>query len=95
MIRLGRVYRGLMVDLKAVNKKLIRRSEEILTELSGCSRDEAHEALRRADGNVKTALLLLEGCDLDEASRPVHRSAGHLCVAKALIETGKGGRESR
>ena len=40
MIRLGRVYRGLMVDLKAVNKKLIRRSEKILLELSGRSREE-------------------------------------------------------
>src|SRR5207245_7120331 len=42
MIRLGRVYRGLMVDLKAVNKKLIRRSEKILLELSGRSREEVH-----------------------------------------------------
>jgi N-acetylmuramic acid 6-phosphate etherase len=89
MIRLGRVYRGLMVDLKAVNKKLIRRSEKILLELSGRTREEVHDALRRADGNVKTALLLLEGCDLDEASRLLHRSGGQLRAAKALIETGR------
>ena len=74
MIRLGRVYRGLMVDLKAVNKKLIRRSEKILLELSGRSREEVHDALHRAQGNVKTALLLLEGCDLDEAARMLDRS---------------------
>src|SRR6266566_9268762 len=87
MIRLGRVHRGLMVDLKAVNKKLIRRSEKILLELSGRSREEVHEALHRAEGNVKTALLLLEGCDLDEAARMLDRSGGQLRTAKALIET--------
>ena len=87
MIRLGRVYRGLMVDLKAVNNKLIRRSEKILLELSGRNREEVQDALRRSGGDVKTALLLLEGCDLDEASRLLHRSGGQLRTAKALIET--------
>jgi N-acetylmuramic acid 6-phosphate etherase len=90
MIRLGRVYRGLMVDLKAVNKKLLRRSEKILLELSGRSREEVHDALRLAEGNVKTALLLLEGCDLGEAARMLDRSGGHLRTAKALIETRRG-----
>jgi N-acetylmuramic acid 6-phosphate etherase len=92
MIRLGRVYRGLMVDLKAVNKKLVRRSEKILLELSGRSREEVHAALHRAEGNLKTALLLLEGCDLGEAERLLDRSGGRLREAKALIET-RGGRK--
>jgi N-acetylmuramic acid 6-phosphate etherase len=93
MIRLGRVYRGLMVDLKAVNKKLIRRSEKILLELSGRSREEVHEALHRAEGNVKTALLLLEGCDLAEAARMLDRSGGHLRTAKTLIEARRGAKK--
>jgi len=93
MIRLGRVYRGLMVDLKAVNKKLIRRSEKILLELSGRSREEVHYALHRAEGNVKTALLLLEGCDLAEAARMLDQSGGHLRTAKALIETRRGAKK--
>jgi len=93
MIRLGRVYRGLMVDLKAVNKKLIRRSEKILLELSGRSREEVHDALHRAEGNVKTALLLLEGCDLAEAARMLDQSGGHLSMAKALIETRRGAKK--
>ena len=93
MIRLGRVYRGLMVDLKAVNKKLIRRSEKILLELSGRSREEVHDALHRAEGNVKTALLLLEGCDLAEAARMLDQSGGHLGTAKALIETRRGAKK--
>jgi N-acetylmuramic acid 6-phosphate etherase len=93
MIRLGRVYRGLMVDLKAVNKKLVRRSEKILLELSGRSREEVHDALRRAEGNVKTALLLLEGCDLAEAAGMLDRSGGRLREAKALIETRRGAKK--
>ena len=93
MIRLGRVYRGLMVDLKAVNKKLRRRSEKILLELSGRSREEVHDALHRAGGNVKTALLLLEGCDLGEAARMLDRSGGHLRIAKAMLETRSGAKK--
>jgi len=93
MIRLGRVYRGLMVDLKAVNKKLIRRSEKILLELSGRSREEVQDALLRAEGNVKTALLLLEGCDLAEAAWMLDRSGGHLRAAKAMLETRRGAKK--
>ena len=95
MIRLGRVYRGLMVDLKAVNKKLIRRSEKILLELSGRSRADVHDALHRADGNVKTALLLLEGCDLEEATRMLDRSGGHLRTAKAMLDTRSGAKRQK
>ena len=87
MIRLGRVYRGLMVDLTAVNSKLVRRSEKILSELSGRSREEVRDALRRASGSVKIALLLLEGCDLNEAMRTLDRSGGQLRTARALIGT--------
>jgi N-acetylmuramic acid 6-phosphate etherase len=93
MIRLGRVYRGLMVDLKAVNKKLVRRSEKILLELSGRSREDVRDALHQADGNVKAALLLLEGCDLEEAARMLDRSGGDLRTAKAMLETRRGPRK--
>ena len=87
MIRLGRVYQGLMVDLTAVNRKLVRRSERILTQLSGRSGKEVQDALRRANGNVKIALLLLEGCGVEEATRVLDRAGGQLRTAKALIET--------
>ena len=87
MIRLGRVYRGLMVDLNAVNKKLMRRSEKILLELSGRSREEVREALQEANGSVKLAFLLLEGCKLDDARNVLDRAGGQLRAAKALIDT--------
>ena len=93
MIRLGRVYRGLMVDLKAVNKKLIRRSEKILLELSGRSREEVHDALHRAEGNVKTALCCSKAATSTKPQGCLDRSGGQLRTAKALIETRRGAKK--
>jgi N-acetylmuramic acid 6-phosphate etherase len=56
MIRLGRVHRGLMVEVKAVNAKLARRSEDILMQLTGSNRDAAREALTSARGDLKEAI---------------------------------------
>ena len=84
MIRLGRVYRGLMVDLQAVNTKLVRRSENILMQLTGRRRDEVRAGLRQAGGDVKTAFLVLEGCVLDDARRLLRHSGGNLRTAREL-----------
>jgi N-acetylmuramic acid 6-phosphate etherase len=56
MIRLGRVYRGLMVELQAVNAKLARRSENILMQLTGSNRDAARAALAGTGGDLKSAI---------------------------------------
>jgi len=85
MISLGRVYDGLMVDLQAVNQKLVRRSESILTRLTGSSGEQAREALHRANGNVKLAVLLLHGCELNEATAVLDRAGGQLRAALADI----------
>jgi N-acetylmuramic acid 6-phosphate etherase len=93
MIRLGRVYEGLMVDLYPVNKKLAQRSETILRQLSGRNREEVRDALRRANGSVKLALLLLDGCDIAEAREALDRTGGELRAAKALIEARRAPRQ--
>lgn len=85
MILLGRVYDGLMVEVQAVNQKLVRRSEGILTRLTGRSGEQAREALRRADGNLKLAVLLLQGCDVKEATDILDRAGGQLRAALAAI----------
>ena len=85
MILLGRVYDGLMVDLQAVNQKLVRRSESILTRLTGSTGEQAREALHRANGNVKLAVLLLHGCELNEATAVLDRAGGQLRAALADI----------
>ena len=85
MILLGRVYGGLMVDVQASNEKLLRRSEDILIRLTRCSRDEARDALGRARGSVKIAVMLLNGCDLETAKALLDRAHGQLRKALALI----------
>ena len=86
MIRLGHVYEGLMVDVQASNRKLVRRSETILAQLTGHRGDRVREALVEAQGSVKHALLLLEGSGLDEARSALLQSGGDLRAAKGLIE---------
>jgi N-acetylmuramic acid 6-phosphate etherase len=88
MIRLGRVYAGLMVDVQAMNQKLRRRSEEMLLALSAKSREEVQDALACADGNVKLALLLLRGCEAAEAQRLLDLAHGDLRGALDLLEHG-------
>jgi N-acetylmuramic acid 6-phosphate etherase len=85
MILLGRVYEGLMVDLQASNKKLIRRSEKILSRLTGRSSEEINRALNRTGGSVKLAFLLLQGFGLNEAEAALDRAHGHLRRAMSLI----------
>jgi N-acetylmuramic acid 6-phosphate etherase len=85
MILLGRVYQGLMVDVRAQNEKLVRRSEDMLMQLTGRSRDEARAALARANGSVKVAVLLLHGCDPDRATDLLDRSGGQLGKALELL----------
>jgi N-acetylmuramic acid 6-phosphate etherase len=86
MIRLGRVYEGLMVDVQPSNRKLVRRSEAILAQLTGHNREHVRDALRLAKGSVKLALLLLEGHSLDEAKDALDEAGGDVRAAKALLE---------
>jgi len=81
MIRLGRVHEGLMVDVQAINAKLARRSQSILRRLTGRSGDDVSEALRRANGSVKLAVLLLHGCKPEDAARELERAGGRLRTA--------------
>jgi N-acetylmuramic acid 6-phosphate etherase len=85
MIQLGRVYDGLMVDVQAVNQKLVGRSEEMLIRLTGCTRENAQDALRRARGSVKLAVMLLHGCSPEEGARLIDQAEGRLRAALALI----------
>jgi N-acetylmuramic acid 6-phosphate etherase len=81
MILLGKVYRGLMVDVRAANEKLVKRSEDILIQLTGRNREDTREALSRANGSVKLAVLLLNGCDLNAAKQLLNSTHGQLGTA--------------
>ena len=83
MIRLGRVHEGLMVDVQAVNAKLVERSANILRRLSGRSVAEVNDALARG-GNIKIAMLLLHGCGNAQAESLLKQAGGRLRAALRL-----------
>ena len=58
MIRLGKIYGNLMVDLRAWNEKLIDRSRRIVMETTGLDRGAAQQIIEAADGSVKTAIVM-------------------------------------
>jgi N-acetylmuramic acid 6-phosphate etherase len=84
MIRLGRVYKGLMVDVQATNIKLARRREAIVRRLTGRGEEEVRRALACAEGDIKVAVLLVDGSDLDTAKMLLRRAGGRLGAAVAL-----------
>lgn len=85
MIRLGKVHAGLMVDVRATNEKLLKRSERILNRLTGCNDKDAREALKLAGGNLKLAALVLKGCERSEAERLLTESAQNLREAFSQV----------
>lgn len=79
MIRSGRVYGNLMVDLRATNDKLKDRGARIIRELTGLDREKALQLLERADGSVKTAVLMERlGISKCEAIERLNREGGFL-----------------
>jgi len=81
MVRLGRVYRGRMVDMQARNAKLRARAVRMLQELTDCSAAQAKAALATADGKVKLAVLVVHGLARGEAERLLDRHNGNLRAA--------------
>ena len=59
MVRIGKTYGNLMVDLQATNAKLRDRGERIVMEVLGVDRRAAREALKQAGGAVRTAIVML------------------------------------
>ncbi len=85
MIKLGKVYGNLMVDLTAVNQKLVDRAQRIVMEVTGIPRDEAKSVLSEAQYNVKHAILMqLGGVDYPESVRLLENHQGML--RKAIRE---------
>lgn len=78
MVRLGRVYRGLMVHMRASNAKLKRRAERMVRDIVGCAPEDAARFVEQAGGDVKTAILLGLGLDPAEAARTLARHDGNL-----------------
>ncbi|AEV27953.1 N-acetylmuramic acid 6-phosphate etherase [Sphaerochaeta pleomorpha str. Grapes] len=58
MIRIGKVYNNLMVDLMPLNAKLVDRAKRLIKEITDCSEDQAEELYVQSGGNVKVAVLM-------------------------------------
>ncbi len=83
MIRLGKVYENMMIDLQMTNKKLIERSKKIVMTITGISYEEAAIWLEKAGGHVKTALVMIKaGVEAEEAKLRLEKAGGF--VRKAI-----------
>ena len=83
MVRMGKVYENMMIDLQMTNKKLVERSKKIVMTITGLSYDEAEKYLNKADGHVKTALVMIKaGVDKEEAKKRLEKADGF--VRKAI-----------
>jgi len=85
MIRLHRIYDGMMVDMRVQNAKLRERAMGMLINITGCSKEEAAEALRRSGDRIKPAALILNGVEPKEADRILEATGGDLRAALGQI----------
>jgi N-acetylmuramic acid 6-phosphate etherase len=82
MIRLGKTFDDLMVDVRASNEKLEARARRIVSLSTGASPEQAGQALAAADGSAKVAIVsLLGGLDVDSARRRLEESKGNIRTA--------------
>ena len=82
MIRRGKSYQNLMVDLQMTNKKLVRRGLNIIKEATGVDENEAKEYIEKAKGSVKVAIvMILSDCDYDNAIKRLDKAEGKVRIA--------------
>ena len=93
MIKLGKVYENMMVDLQVTNKKLEERSKRIIMTITGADYERAKQVLVQAAGHAKTAVVMIqEKVSANEARRRLELSNGF--VRRAIKRHG-GKREPR
>lgn len=85
MVRTGKAYQNLMVDVMQTNEKLHTRAENIVMDATGVERAEARRAIDAAGGSVKCAItMLLANCTAQEAKRRLEAAGGHVRTAIGL-----------
>lgn len=87
MIRSGKVYSNLMVDVEATNAKLVQRQVNIVVEATECSPEEAEDALNQCQRHCKTAIvMILSGLSASEASAVLSKNKGFIRQALQGIQ---------
>ncbi|PQQ40453.1 N-acetylmuramic acid 6-phosphate etherase [Photorhabdus luminescens] len=79
MIRIGKVYSNLMVDVEATNAKLVERQKNIVMAATECNREQAEQALTECDGHCKTAIvMILAGVSAQQAKALLEKHHGFI-----------------
>lgn len=82
MIKLGKVYGNLMVDVKATNEKLVERAKKIVCEATGVTREEAGKYLEETNYDVKLSIfMILSKLEQEEARKVLENSKGYIAEA--------------
>jgi N-acetylmuramic acid 6-phosphate etherase len=82
MVRMGKVYENMMVDLQMTSQKLVERSRRTVMLVTGVDYDEATAVLGMTGGHVKTALvMILGGVGAEEATARLTRASGFVRAA--------------
>lgn len=85
MVRMGKVYENMMIDLQMTNKKLVERSKKIIMTITGVDYESAEDYLIKSKGHVKTALvMILANVDYDVAQSRLQKADGF--VRKAILD---------
>ena len=85
MIKLGKAYQNLMIDVKPTNDKLVERAKRIIMQATDCDYQTAADTLKSADQDVKVAIIMiLTGSDKDKAVKNLKQNDGF--VRKAMKE---------
>lgn len=86
MIKLGKVYGNLMVDVRATNEKLVERAKKIVSEATGVDREVSEKVLKETNYDVKLSILMiLTGLDINEAKEKLSQNKGYIAKAMETI----------
>lgn len=86
MLRLGRVHRGMMVNMRISNEKLLMRGAAMVRDIAGVDEAAARDALHRAGNDIKTAVLIARGSDPAHAAASLSQHDGILSAAMRAQE---------
>ena len=78
MIRLHKVYKGFMVDMKVTNSKLRNRAEKMVSEITACDLSKARKILVDTNYNIKLSILMLNNYSKEEALQLLNQNNGNL-----------------
>jgi N-acetylmuramic acid 6-phosphate etherase len=86
MIKLGKVYGNLMVDVKATNEKLVERAKRIVCEATGVERGQAEKTLKETNFDVKLAIfMILSGLNINDAKEKLSKNKGYIAKAMEIV----------